>query len=272
MLLPSWIKKNLIYNGSALLIIAVPFAVVLIYSALYPAETFAIDAGEAFSRANLACETGEYDKAISGYESILNTGLKSGELYYNIANCYLNNGSIGKAILNYKRAMRFIPRDSALLINYRYALSQMKQRDVVSKEPYPIIILRETFDFFTLKETFLILIIFYYLTAAVMIIKKFAKTRLLILWLTEVVLILTVIIVAMPLSGKINDSEKEAVVLSKTTDAKLEPMDEAASIFPLYEGMKVYILRAKKDWCKVKRPDGKIGWVVAKGIESVTSI
>ena len=161
MLLPSWIKKSLIYNRSAVLIIAAPFALALIYCALYPARTFAIDADEAFSRANLACKEEEYGKAISEYESISNEGLKSGELYYNIANCYLNTGAVGKAILNYKRATRFIPRDSALLINYRYALSQMKQRDAVSKEPYPIIILKETFRFFTLKETVFILIILY---------------------------------------------------------------------------------------------------------------
>lgn len=260
MLLPSWIKKNLIFSG----------ALALIYLALCPAKISAIDADEVFGRANLACEAGEYSRAISDYESILSQGLKSGELYYNIANCYLNSGAVGKAILNYKRAMYFAPRDSALLLNYRYALSQMKQRDTVSKDPYPIAILKEAFGFFTLKETLLILIMLYYLAAAVMILRKFAKKRRIILWLTEAVLILTVMVIAIPLSGKINDAEKEAIVISKTTDARLEPMDEASSIFPLYEGMKVYIVKSKNDWCKVKRPDGKIGWVVAKDLEVVT--
>ncbi len=260
MLLPNWIKKNLIYSS----------AFILIYFAVRPAEALTINANEAFNRANLACEAGEYGRAISEYEKILNGGLKSPELYYNMGNCYLNSGAVGKAILNYKRAMRFSPRDSALLINYRYALSQMKQRDAVSKEPYFIKIVKDAFSFFTLKETLLIFIILYYLTAAVMITRKFVKKRRIILSLAEIILVLTVIIVAMPLSSKIRDSEKEAIAISKTTDARLEPMNEASSIFPIYEGMKVYILKSKKDWCKVKRPDGKIGWVAAKDLENVT--
>lgn len=241
----------------------------VIYAATHTEGADAAGPDEAFYNANIAYKTGDYDKAITGYETITNEGFKSGELYYNIGNCYLEKGDIGKAILNYKRAMRFILRDSALLINYRYALSQMKQRDTVSKEPYLIIRLKEALDSFTIKEAIFIFLGLYYLAAIMIIIGKFAKTRRLLLWLAKVILVLAVVCALIPLAKKINEQETEAIVVSKTTDAKLEPLNDAVSSFPLYEGMKVYVLKSKKDWHKIKRPNGRIGWVAARDLDKV---
>ena len=44
------------------------------------------------------------------YERIIREGgISNGYLYYNLGNCYLVQGEIGKAILNYRRAERLIP-------------------------------------------------------------------------------------------------------------------------------------------------------------------
>lgn len=266
----NWIKKNLNHRTAGVLVMALWGICAVSYAATHAEGTDAAGPDMTFYNANIACRAGDYDKAITGYETITNEGFKSGELYYNIGNCYLGKGDIGKAILNYKRAMRFIPRDSALLINYRYALSQMKQRDTVSKEPYLIIKLKEALDAFTIKEAIFIFFGLYYLAAIVIIIGKFAKTRRLLLWFTKVMLVLAVACVLIPLTKKINEQETEAIVVSKTTDAKLEPLNDAASNFPLYEGMKVYVLKSKKDWHKIKRPDGRIGWAVARDINKVS--
>lgn len=212
----------------------------------------------------------EYDKALSEYEAMLESGLKSGALYYNAANCYLGKGEVGKAILNYKRAMYLIPRDSAVRINYGYALSRMRQRDATAKGPHFITLLNGAFSFFSLKETILAFFICYYLAAALIIMRKFARRHRFALGSVSVLFILATIIIAPPLSNKIKDAEKEAIIISRTADAKIEPAADSSSIFPLYEGMKVYVIKSNKGWCKIKRPDNKIGWLAAKDLSMVT--
>jgi tetratricopeptide (TPR) repeat protein len=213
----------------------------------------------------------ECDKELPEYETMLESGLKSGALYYNIANCYLEKGQVGKAILNYKRAMYFIPRDSAVRINYGYALSRMRQRDAIAKNPYFITLLNGAFNFFSLKETVLIFFICYFLAAALIIMKKFAKKHRFVLSSLSILFILATIIIAIPLSNKIKEAEKEAIIISRTTDAKIEPASDAPSIFPLYEGMKVYVINCNEGWCKIKRPDNKTGWIAVKDLSMVTS-
>ncbi|HPM43008.1 MAG TPA: hypothetical protein PLV52_04190, partial [Candidatus Omnitrophota bacterium] len=70
---------------------------------------------------------GDYEKAISEFISIIDSGLTSGNILYNIGNSYLKANKLGYAILSYERARLFIPRDSDLLSNYRYARTLIKQ-------------------------------------------------------------------------------------------------------------------------------------------------
>jgi len=65
----------------------------------------------------------EYDKSVDHYEEILLGGIEGGHIFFNLGNSYYKLGKIGKARLNYERAMKFIPRDSDLKYNYNYLLT-----------------------------------------------------------------------------------------------------------------------------------------------------
>ena len=53
----------------------------------------------------------------------------------------------------------------------------------------------------------------------------------------------------------------EAVVVAKTADARFGPLAEATTHFTLYEGTKVRILSSQGAWKKIRRADGKTGWI-----------
>ena len=63
------------------------------------------------------------------------------------------------------------------------------------------------------------------------------------------------------MSDRITSNNREAVLISESSDAKFEPVENATIHYTIYEGAKVYIVQEKMDWLKIRRQDGKIGWI-----------
>ena len=72
-------------------------------------------------------------KAAARYErAVREGGLANGPLFYNLGNVYFRLGDTGRAILNYRRAQRFIPNDRNLLKNLAYA--RRSRKDTVEEQ------------------------------------------------------------------------------------------------------------------------------------------
>ncbi len=65
----------------------------------------------------------DYAKAAQTLESILDSGLQNGAVYYNLGNAYYRCGQFGRAILNYRKAIPFLPRNPYLHANLRQAIA-----------------------------------------------------------------------------------------------------------------------------------------------------
>ena len=63
------------------------------------------------------------------------------------------------------------------------------------------------------------------------------------------------------LSDRITSQNREAVLIAESSDAQFEPVDNATIHYTIYEGTKIYIIQEKMDWLKIRRQDGKIGWI-----------
>ena len=70
------------------------------------------------------------------------------------------------------------------------------------------------------------------------------------------------------LIGKNNYEKNDAVVL-KSTDSKFEPREGGTTHYRLREGMKIKIIKQEDDWIKIKRNDGKLGWVQKSTLEKI---
>jgi hypothetical protein len=62
-----------------------------------------------------------YCQALAGFEVLLRSGIRSGYLHYDVANTYLRMGDIGRAIVNYRRAVRLVPGDDRIHKNLQTA-------------------------------------------------------------------------------------------------------------------------------------------------------
>lgn len=58
-----------------------------------------------------------YRRAAERFASIIQSGVENGCLYYNMANAYARAADVGRAIVNYRRALRLMPGDARIRHN-----------------------------------------------------------------------------------------------------------------------------------------------------------
>lgn len=235
-------------------------ATVLSLRCVLAQEIGAADANRLFYQGNFEYKEAKYEAAIDNYQKALSMGLESGNLYYNLGNSYFKQGELGKAVLNYERALILIPGDSDLKSNYEYVLSLLNlgpQRfgnwleKAVDK-----IFADASVNFLTVFLSFIYILGILALISS--LIFTTAKHGIKIFLLCLSVLF---VVSAISLNSKIAYLTKGAVVISKEAQVKFEPMEGATTYFRLTEGSKAKVLDKTGNWYKIKRPDGKIGWI-----------
>ncbi len=227
-----------------------------------------IDSLTQFYQANSAYKEGNYPKAIEIYENIIQNGKVSGVVYYNLGNSFFKAGQLGKAILNYERARRLIPRDSDLESNYFYAESLIKRYEETSQENILSRILRQYGDFFTLDEISIILFCLFSFVGVLFLAGIYSPPSKKAMGLINAVLSILFIFNLVQFFGKLETQSSLAIVV-KGYQAKFEPKEEATTYFELAEGWKVEILKIEGGWVKIKRQDEKIGWVKKEMVEKI---
>ena len=222
-----------------------------------------------FISAGLDYKNGKCKEAVEQYEGLLGRGIESGALYYNLANSYFKLGEKGKAILNYERAKLIIPRDSDLAFNYKFAASGLSDYPGNVKNNSLFGFLLSYLEKYTFEELYLVLNVFVLLAVIGHLFFIFFKglprkyNNLILAIFLSVILIFSIL-----LYFKVNEQKNLAVTI-KNTEAHFEPKDDSTKHFDIPEGIRVRILNLSSDWCKIKRLDGKYGWVRADSIELI---
>lgn len=82
------------------------------------------------AQADSAYTADDYAKAIELYNRAAAEDGTSSALFYNLGNAYYRNGELGKAILNYHRALRLDPRNADALANLEFVNSKIIDKPV----------------------------------------------------------------------------------------------------------------------------------------------
>jgi hypothetical protein len=227
------------------------------------------DFEDIFKEAGTLYEKGEYAAAIALYEQILDRGFESGNLYFNIGNCYFKQDDLGRALLYYARSRRLMPRDGDLLANYTYARSLVKKPDMQHAEFWLIRVLRFFTHSFTVDELTLCASIIFalLLIASGCLLLGHCSKRLYYIFVTVFVLI--VCVVSFGIVDGARSIGRDAIIVAKETDARFGPFERATVHFTVYEGMRVAVQERKGIWYKIERPDGNSGWVPREALEII---
>src|SRR5436189_5320509 len=77
-----------------------------------------------FAKANTEFAAGNFKAAIADYQAVVGSGEWSANLFYDLGNAYFRHGDLGRAILNYVRALRLDRLHPEAAANLRIAPDQ----------------------------------------------------------------------------------------------------------------------------------------------------
>lgn len=237
---------------------------------LAAAEEASNDPNRLFYKGSSFYEKREYDKAIEEYQKILDEGIETGPVYYNMGNACFKTGKTGYAILYYKKAVRLMPADSDLKSNLSYAQSLTEDSSLQPQAMNKIAwLVRIPFKEFTLNGVARILIALYLLIVVLIIggmINPDFKRRATFVFYPFLVLFLLAL-AGFSVRYYHEEVLTRGIVVVKDAECKYEPIDKSTTYFTLKEGQEVLILKTRNGWRRIKRLDGKLGWVRSDAVE-----
>jgi hypothetical protein len=213
-----------------------------------------------------------YGKAVLRFERIVNEGgIENGGLYYNIGNAYFRMKDIGRAILNYRRAQRYIPNDPNLRQNLAYA--RARRSDSI-EERQQMRVLKTLFfwhyDLSTRTRARLFMIAFGLLwgcALARLFVRRPTLSRL--IWL----FFLAAGFMAGSLTTELVHDRKvrPGVIVAGEVVARKGDSETYEPSFkdPLHAGTEFVLVEDRKDWYQVDLMDGRKCWVPAVSVGMV---
>ncbi len=213
-----------------------------------------------------------YGQALSGFETIVRSGVENGGLYYNIANTWMRLGDIGRAIVNYRRALNLMPGDPDIRKNLQVARNLCQVR-IESPATSAVV---ETLLFWHFGTSFAarlsVVVATYILFWILLMLRLFVWRRSIPLtWLIRVAFAFVLVVgssVAWDvvsrshrIDGVVLDAE---VVLRKGNGEYYDPQLDR----PLSEGVEFRLIESREDvdgtnWYHIRLRDGKEGWLKA---------
>jgi tetratricopeptide (TPR) repeat protein len=243
----------------------------ILYIFLLITQTFW--AQSAFDKGNNLYQKGNYQEAITIYESVVNSGEESAELYFNLGNCYYKLNKVAPAIFNFEKALLLNPTDAEIQNNLSFA--QKMTIDEVTEVPkvgFAKIIRDFTSSFhydtwawiaILFSGLFLVGFLGYYFSNTTMLKRIFFTTMVFTLFFT------ICCVFAGFFERNQSNNDRPAIVFAEVIPVKSEPKSTAQDAFVLHAGTKVFVLESLNNYKKIQLLDLKEGWIEKSAIKEL---
>ena len=229
---------------------------------------------EKFLQANKLYNNSKYEQSIELYFQILDSGVHSSELYFNIGNAHYRLNDIANSILFYERSLKLNPFDNDVTNNLNMVKNSLI--DDIAMVPPSFIdkqlnTISNLLDYSSwgkvlilLSFIFLILFVVYFFSNKP-ITKRTAFTS----------LFFIIIVIALTLWISLNAYqnnylEKYAIIFSTKIEVKTDPNERSDNLLTLHLGTKVKIIdNFNVDWIKIKLVNGQEGWIKKNEIKII---
>ncbi len=223
------------------------------------------DNASQFANANREYAAGHYQAATEGYEALAHAGQWNATLFYNLGNAWFRRGDLGRAILNYERALVLDPHHPEATANLRIVRDQTRALELVPTWP------ERYLGFGNIAP-------YVWAAAAGFWVGVFACTGFF-FSRRRSGRALGVAIIALLTCGCVvyalytietgNRGRELAVVTAKNIEARLATADNASGVLALPAGSEVKILNTRGDWAYAALPNNLRGWIPANSAERI---
>lgn len=223
-------------------------------------------------QANEMYKQGQFSDAAKLYEEVSEKKV-SATLYYNLGNSYYKANEIGRAILNYKRALRLDP--SYADAKYNLQLAETKIIDNVNSTPTFFLkkwlenIIRSISSnqwVYIALSLFLLSIATFFIFAFSKI-KKRRKTAFYTTLFSLMLMTSTLIFAGVNKSNFVKHND--AIILSGAVAVKSSPDEAGTEIFQLHEGVCVKVKNQLGEWNEIMLDNNTVGWVKDEVMERI---
>lgn len=219
---------------------------------------------------------GRYTEAALTYEDLVARGIRSGALFYNLGNAYFKEGDLGRAILNYERATRLIPRDADLQANLRLASGQIVERHELQNVTFVGSAVAVAARWLTLDEMALVGLVSWFGLAFLWILWQRIpqpSARLREALLLGLVVTGTVFVGSFGLCASrlyLQQVSPQAIVLTPETNVFSGPDTRNSPEFTLHAGAKIHLLEARGQWYRLSLPGSeRQGWIALEAVARI---
>ena len=209
-----------------------------------------------------------YRKALIRFNKLVEDGVVNGKLYYNLGNTYFQLHDLGRAVLNYRRALQYLPEDDNLRQNLLAARGQ--QQDRIEPKQEAMIAKALFFWHYDLSpRTRLILLAMANLALWGGLGLRIYRRRGL-WWPLVVALLLALIMGGSLLYERFGREAGGVLVATETMARKGDGLAYGPSFSaPLHAGLEFSLVEKRGEWLYIELADGRRCWVPTESAEII---
>lgn len=227
----------------------------------------------------------EYADAIESFESVVANDHASADVYYNLANAYFKlgqqgdtsrpfaGGELGRAVLNYERALKLDPTMDDARYNLDIAKDLTNDTEAVPESfiarlwhSFAGAMTTNGWATLSLSSLFVTVgLLLLYLLHRAIVVRKMA------FFLAIATVLLFILATALSLTQlrAATDSSRAVILTNDTTPVHASPDSGSKIIRQPSQGVTVQMERTQGDWTEVRFADGEKGWLRTRSVEVI---
>lgn len=225
-----------------------------------------------FKAGNDAYDNQQYDSSLTIYQSILDQGVSSPELYKNMGTAAYKLDQVPEAVYFFEKGLKMSPGDADLIHNL-----QLANERIIDKSPennnagisgWLSHALGGTADSWAILSVIAAILggvlLLIYLFMASKTLKRLGIIGGISLW------VITLIFISISyLQFSVASSDDYGILFEPSIEVRNDPSDAASIAFVLHEGSKLRILDANENWYKISFGEEKVGWLPKESIKLI---
>lgn len=247
--------------------------IVFLWVLLFSATTLAQNFEKQLFQAQESYANSKYDTAALIYQSIIDSGYQSPELYYNLGNAYFKLQEIPSAILYYEKALKLRPSDENIQYNLQLCNTLIPDRIEDVPRIFFIRWYQSLYNYFPIDTwAYIGLILFASFSFLLLIffLSHRSTWKKLGFWSATFVLFLSLFSFFLTYQKYASfKNHDEAIIFTPSITVKSSPAKNSVDLFVIHEGTKVTILDQVGNWKKIKIQNGSIGWLESENLQII---